>query len=76
MEVNIFLTIVDDFSRFTWIVTMKNKKEVAQIIPKFHAMVKNQFGNSIKVIRSDNGPKFDMTSFSLHHVASCIKSLV
>lgn len=73
-----FLTIIDDFSRFTWAITMKNKTEVADIIPNFCAMVKTQFGRSVKVIRSDNEPEFNLLSFytknGILHQKSCVET--
>lgn len=35
-----FFTIVDGYSRFTWVVALKSKHEVAEIVPKFSTMVK------------------------------------
>jgi hypothetical protein len=52
----IFLTIVDDFSRFTWIVLLKGKYEVALKLQEFIISVEVQFDAKIKTLRSDNGP--------------------
>ncbi|CAM8966406.1 unnamed protein product [Rhodiola kirilowii] len=53
-----FLTIVEDFSRCTWVYLMQNKAEAAgHIIDYFH-MVKTQFACSIIIVRSDNGSEF------------------
>ncbi len=49
-----FLTIVDDFSRCTWIYLLKRKSEVHIHFEFFHALVKNQFGKLIKQVRCDN----------------------
>lgn len=51
-----FLTIVDDFSRFTWIVMLKGKFEVQAQVQIFFTMIATQFGKTVKQIRSDNGP--------------------
>ena len=53
-----FLTIVDDCSRGVWIFLMKNKSEVAILIPQFRTFVLNQFHKSLRCVRSDNGTKF------------------
>lgn len=58
-----FLTIVDDFTRFTWVIFMKDQSEATALIPQFYAMAKNQFNKTKKVIRTDNGAKFIMFSF-------------
>jgi hypothetical protein len=36
-----FLTIVDDFSRFTWLVLLKGKREVASHIQHFIHLLEN-----------------------------------
>jgi len=35
MDTSIFLTIVDDYSRFTWILFLKNKTEVRPLLQNF-----------------------------------------
>ena len=50
-----FLTIVDDFTRVTWVYLMSHKSEVGQLVQNFYSMVKTQFNRKIKVFRSDNG---------------------
>jgi GAG-pre-integrase domain len=50
-----FVTFIDDKSRATWLYLLKSKKEVPTIFKNFYNMVKNQFGATIKVLRSDNG---------------------
>lgn len=49
-----FLTIVDDFTRCTWLFLMIQKSEARQHIVNFYAMVKTQFSTNVKCIRSDN----------------------
>ena len=58
-----FFTIVDDFSRCTWTFLMPHKSDVSNLIMSFYNLVVNQFNKTIKVIRSDNGPKFALHSF-------------
>lgn len=57
---------------------MKKKAEVREIIKKFHSFVSTQFGTLIKVLRSDNGPKFDMRDFfgdkGIVHHTSCVNT--
>ncbi|KAJ4769803.1 Retroelement pol polyprotein-like [Rhynchospora pubera] len=53
-----FLTIVDDCSRAVWVFLMAEKKEATTLLISFCAMVKNQFGKSVKCIRTDNGLEF------------------
>ena len=62
-----FLTVVDDFTRFTWIHLMKNKSETRNLLISFVAFVQNQFSRNIKVIRSDNGQEFHWKEFYDKH---------
>ena len=52
------LTIVDGFSRVVRVYLLKNKIEVSKSFPSFLAMVERQFEISFKIVRSDNGTKF------------------
>jgi hypothetical protein len=58
-----FLTVVDDFSRFTWLILLKGKHEVAAQVQHFIHLVENQFDCRVKSVRSDNGLEFSMPSF-------------
>ncbi|KAI9162373.1 hypothetical protein LWI28_026651 [Acer negundo] len=53
-----FLTIVDDFTRFTWIFLMRHKTEAHSLLNKFFSFVQTQFESHIKTFRSDNGGEF------------------
>ena len=73
-----FLTLVDDHSRCTWVYLMKCKSNASSLIQIFFQMILNQFKVSIKVIRSDNGPKFALSSFyaskGILHQLSCVET--
>ena len=58
-----FLTIVDDFSRYTWIFFMKHKSEARVLIKSFFTFVQTQFNTTIKILRSDNGLEFKIPEF-------------
>jgi hypothetical protein len=70
-----FLTIVDDFSRFTWLILLKGKNEVAAQVQNFIHLVENQFDCRVKTVRSDNGLEFSIPSFyaskGIVHQTSC-----
>ncbi|KAM2129542.1 hypothetical protein ACFX1R_009206 [Malus domestica] len=53
-----FLTIVDDYSRFTWIFLMQHKHDTQSLLKDFFSFVKTQFNTSIRNIRVDNGGEF------------------
>ena len=71
-----FLTIVDDFTRCTWVYLVKQKSDTQFLLPQFANMVKTQFNATIKTIRSDNGIKFYLKHFfhtnGILHQLSCI----
>jgi len=58
-----FLSVIDDFSRFSWIYLMHNKSETTTHLTNFINFVENQFETKVKVIRSDNGHEFKMNEF-------------
>lgn len=73
-----FLTIVDDHSRFTWIVLLKGKYEVQGQVQNFILLVETQFGVRIKQLRTNNGPEFAMSNFyaskGILHQTSCVST--
>ena len=58
-----FLTIVDDFTRYTWVFPMYNKSEVRASVVNFIAYAENHFSTKVKIIRTDNGVEFSMHEF-------------
>lgn len=60
-----YLLVLDDFSRYSRLSSMHYKSEVKLKISEFKAYVQNQFGTSIKIVRSDNGGEF-INHFLLH----------
>lgn len=53
-----FLTIVDDFSRMTWIYLLQYKSEYLQSLKSFCNFAHRQFNASIAVVKSDNALEF------------------
>lgn len=45
-----YLVIVDDYTRYTWIIPLKVKSEVASILIQFITFVERQFATNIKTI--------------------------
>lgn len=59
-----FLTIVDDYTRYTWLHLLQAKSQVRQSLQWFFfSIVETQFSTTIKIVRSDNVPEFDMPTF-------------
>ena len=53
-----FLTIVDDYSRATWIHLTSTKSNALPLLQSFIAYVEIQFDLLVKTIRTDNGSEF------------------
>lgn len=53
-----FLTIVDDYSRFSWVFLMRHKDETQSLVKQFFVFASTQFSSKIKSFRSDNGAEF------------------
>jgi hypothetical protein len=53
-----FFTFIDDFSRKTHVYLLKAKGEVFEKFKQYKALVENEIGHKIKVLRSDNEGKF------------------
>ena len=52
------LTFIDDLSRFTWAYFLNNKSLVFEKFKEFRELTKNQCGQPIKCLRSDNGGEY------------------
>eukprot|EP00253_Pinus_taeda_P029346 PITA_29346 len=58
-----YLTFTDDYSRKTWIYFLKNKDEVFSWFRHFKALIENQTEKKIKILRTDNGTKYESNEF-------------
>ena len=52
------------FSRFSWVLFLKNKNDTFTLFYFWFTKIKNQFNTRIKYIRSDNGTEFKNKYFS------------
>uniref|UniRef100_A0A803Q685 Integrase catalytic domain-containing protein n=1 Tax=Cannabis sativa TaxID=3483 RepID=A0A803Q685_CANSA len=52
--VRYFLFIVDDFSRYVWILILKNKNDALSKFNEWKTLVENQSGKEVKKLRTDN----------------------
>lgn len=53
-----FLSIIDDYSRMTWVIMMKHKSEAFKKFKQWKILIENQTGKKIKRLRTDNGLEF------------------
>ena len=57
------LTFIDEFSRYCWVYFQKHKSEVFDLFEIFRALVENQSGRKIKILRYDNGGEYLNSNF-------------
>ena len=50
---------MDDFSRAVWVYLLVDKTEVFRMFMSFFAMIDRQYFQTIKIVQSDNGTKFN-----------------
>ena len=58
------MVIVDDYSRYTWVLFLNSKDESFNLFQKFYRKIQNESGLPILSIRSDHGKEFENQSFS------------
>jgi len=56
--------LVDDFSRRSWVILLKNKSDVESRLKEWKAMVENESGEKLVKFRTDNGGEFCGNSLS------------
>ncbi|CAL9025353.1 unnamed protein product [Prunus brigantina] len=72
-----FLTIVDDYTRCTWLFLMTHKSETQSLLKSFFTFVRTQFHTTIMAIRADNGTEFlSLRDFFLHNGVEFQRSCV
>jgi transposase InsO family protein len=59
-----FLLLVDDLSRYMWVVVLGSKGEVANAIKRAQAAAEEECGRKLRVLRTDNGGKFTAAEFA------------
>jgi hypothetical protein len=58
------LLLVNDLSRYMWVVVLSSKGEAAGTIRRAHAVAEAECGHKLRVLRTDNGGEFTMTEFT------------
>ena len=68
-----FLTIVDDYTRCTWVFLMRHKNQSISFLQQLHNYIENHFHISIKFLRTDNAKELcDGEALNWYHT-KCIK---
>ena len=57
------LTFIDGFSKYCCVYFLKHKSEVFGLFKVFKALVENQCGRKLKVLRSNNGGEYVKSEF-------------
>jgi transposase InsO family protein len=58
------LLLVNDLSRYMWVVVLSSKGEAAGTIRRAHAAAEAECGHKLRVLRTDNGGEFTMAEFA------------
>jgi IS30 family transposase len=58
-----FLLMVDDMSRYMWLILLSAKSDVARMIKQVQAQVEAECGKKLKVLHMDRGDEFTSSSF-------------
>lgn len=67
-----YACFVDDFSKYTWIVPMRNKSDFYDVYIAFEKYVLRQFNKQIKNFHSDGGGEFINTKLSTYFLSTGI----
>ncbi|GJT51834.1 retrovirus-related pol polyprotein from transposon TNT 1-94 [Tanacetum coccineum] len=62
-----YIVIVGDYSRFTWVYFLHSKDETPKIIKKFISQVQLNFDAKIHKIRTNNGTEFKNATLKAHY---------
>jgi len=57
------VTFIDDFSRYCWVHFLKHKSEVFDLFKVFRALVENQYGRKLKILRYENCGEYVKSKF-------------
>ena len=69
-----FLLFVDDYSRKMWVYFLKSKDEAFGKFKTWHALVENESGNKLKMLRTDRGGEFVSKEFEAYCNSKGIKA--
>jgi transposase InsO family protein len=59
-----FLLVVDDATRYMWIVLLTAKSEASNAIKHIQAAAEKECGRKLRVLRTDNGGEFTAAEFA------------
>lgn len=59
-----FITFIDDWSRKVWIYLLKHKNQAFKCFKQWKALMENQTGKHVKVLKTDNGLEYLSEEFA------------
>jgi IS30 family transposase len=68
-----FLLLVDDASRYMWVVLLPSKDASVDAIKKVQAKAEKESGHKLRVLRTDNGGEFTVAKFAAYCTDEGIK---
>jgi hypothetical protein len=68
-----FFLLVDDLSRFTWLVLLNTKDEATITLETFQARTEVEAGRKLGILRIDRGGEFTTRNFLDHCIEHCIQ---
>jgi hypothetical protein len=66
-----YLSIVDDFSKYTWFYPLELKSDVCAIFLRFKHLIETYFSTKILSVQSDNGGEFRPLSNNSKYNGEC-----
>ena len=70
-----FVTFIDDKTRYVWAYAIKRKSDVFQKFCEWKLEVEKSLGQSVKILRTDNGGEFTSDEFENYFKREGIKSM-
>lgn len=77
-----FLTIMNDFTRYTWTFLIHSKSDTLIVLKLFFAKIQNLFSTQVKILRTDNGCEFFISvctclllELGIVHQSTCVYAL-
>jgi hypothetical protein len=61
-----FLLLVDDATRYMWVVLLTSKSEASSAIKRIQVVVEKECGHKLRVMRTDNGGEFTAAEFAAY----------
>ena len=62
-----FLLLVDDLSRYMWVMVLGSKGEAVDAIRRAQATAEAECGRKLRVLRTDNGSEFTAAEFASYY---------